>query len=104
MAKYLLAYSGGSMPETPAEQQKVMEQWMAWFGEMGSAVVDGGSPLAPSATIRPNGTVSEGGSGAISGYSILEAGDADQATKMAQGCPLLNAGGTIEVYEALPMG
>jgi hypothetical protein len=104
MAKYLLAYSGGSMPETPAEQQKVMEQWMAWFGEMGSAVVDGGSPLAPSATIKPGGTVTQGGSGAISGYSILEAADAEQATKMARGCPLLDAGGTIEVYEALPMG
>jgi hypothetical protein len=71
IAKYLLAYSGGSMPEAPAEQQKVMEQWMAWFGEIGSALVDGGSPLAPSATIKPGGTVTKGGSGAISGYSIL---------------------------------
>jgi hypothetical protein len=104
MAKYLLAYSGGSMPDTPAEQQKVMEQWMAWFGEIGSALVDGGSPLAPSATIKPGGTVTKGGRGAVSGYSILEAGDAEQATKMAQGCPLLSTGGTIEVYEALPMG
>jgi hypothetical protein len=104
MAKYLLAYSGGSMPETPAEQQKVMEQWMAWFGEMGSALVDGGSPLAPSATIKPGGTVSPGASMGISGYSIIEAGDSEEATKMASGCPLINAGGTVEIYEALPMG
>ncbi len=103
MGKYLLAYSGGSMPEAPAEQQKVMEQWMAWFGEIGNALVDGGSPLAPCVTIKPGGTVSAGASMGISGYSILEAGDAEQATKMAAGCPLINAGGTVEVYETLPM-
>ncbi len=104
MAKYLLAYSGGSMPETPAEQQAVMDNWMAWFGDLGSALVDGGSPLAPSATIKPGGAVSPGAAMGISGYSIIEAGDGDEATMMASGCPLIKAGGTIEVYEALPMG
>ena len=104
MAKYLLAYSGGSMPESPAEQQKVMEQWMAWFGELGSALTDGGSPLAPRATIKPGGAVSSGANMGIGGYSIIEAGDSEEATKMASGCPLINAGGTVEVYESLPMG
>lgn len=104
MAKYLLAYSGGSMPDTPAEQQKVMEQWMGWFEEMGSALVDGGSPLAPTATIKPGGAVSSGAGMGISGYSIIEAGDGEEATKMASGCPLINAGGTVEIYESLPMG
>ena len=104
MAKYVLAYSGGSMPETPAEQQKAMEQWMAWFGEMGSAVVDAGSPLAPTATIKPGGSVSPGAGMGLSGYSIIEAGDGEEATKMASGCPLLNGGGSIEIYEVLPMG
>jgi hypothetical protein len=104
MAKYLLAYSGGTMPETPAEQQKVMEQWMGWFGEMGSGLVDGGSPLAPTATIKPGGAVSSGAGMGISGYSIIEAGDGEEATKMASGCPLINAGGTVEIFEALPMG
>jgi YCII-related domain len=104
MAKYLLAYSGGSMPESPAERQKVVEQWMGWFGELGNALVDGGSPLAPSATIKPGGAVTSGAGMGISGYSIIEASDGEEATKMAQGCPLINAGGTIEVYESLPMG
>jgi hypothetical protein len=104
MAKYLLVYSGGSMPETPAEQQAAMQKWMAWFAEIGSALVDGGSPLAPSATIKPGGAVSKGASSGISGYSIIDASDADQATKVAQGCPLLDVGGTVEVFESLPMG
>ena len=77
---------------------------MAWFGDMGSALTDGGSPLAPTATINPGGAVSQGGSMGIGGYSIIEAGDGEQATKMAQGRPLLHAGGTVEVYSSLPMG
>jgi hypothetical protein len=104
MAKYLLAYSGGSSPETAAERQAVMDDWMAWFGQLSSALVDGGSPLAPSATIKPGGAVSPGAAMGISGYTIIEAGDGDEATMMASGCPLLKAGGTVEIFEALPMG
>ena len=29
--RYLLIYYGGSMPETPAQQARVMEQWTSWF-------------------------------------------------------------------------
>ncbi|HTT89205.1 MAG TPA: hypothetical protein VMF65_06580 [Acidimicrobiales bacterium] len=73
--------------------------YAAWAGSAG-----GPSSLAPSATIRPGGAVSSGASMGLSGYSIVEAGDSEEATKMALGCPLINAGGTIEVYESLPMG
>ena len=33
MANYLLLYTGGSMPESPAEQEAVMQAWNAWFGK-----------------------------------------------------------------------
>ncbi|HKF37191.1 MAG TPA: hypothetical protein VKB35_09845 [Ktedonobacteraceae bacterium] len=44
MANYLLLYSGGRMPESEAEQAAVMQAWTSWFGELGSALVDGGNP------------------------------------------------------------
>ena len=31
MANFVLLYSGGSMPESQAEQAAVMQAWMAWF-------------------------------------------------------------------------
>ena len=37
MAKFLLTYTGGSMPATEAEQAKVMEAWGVWFGQLGAA-------------------------------------------------------------------
>ena len=45
MAKFVLAYRGGSVPDTEAEQQAAMEAWMGWFGSLGDAVVDGGNPF-----------------------------------------------------------
>ena len=45
MGKYVLAYQGGSMAETPEEQEKVMAAWGGWFGSLGAAVVDGGAPF-----------------------------------------------------------
>lgn len=102
MAKYVLAYTGGSTPEAPADQEAVMQEWMGWFGTLGSAVVDGGAPFGASTAVRPEGETGATKTG-LSGYSILEADDLEQAAKLASGCPVLSSGGSVEVFEALPM-
>ena len=104
MGKYVLAYKGGAMGESEAEQQEAMTQWMNWFGSLGDAVVDGGSPFGPSSSIASDGSVRKGGASELSGYSIIEAGGMSEACDKAKGCPVLSSGGSIEVYEAMPMG
>ena len=104
MAKFVLAYRGGSMAETPEAQEKVMTEWMNWFGSLGAAVVDGGAPFGPAKKISSSGAISDGNDAGLTGYSILEAGNLDEATTMAKGCPVLSSGGTIDVYEAMAMG
>jgi len=39
----------------------------------------------------------------LTGYSIVEAESIDAAAKLAASCPLLSSGGTLEIYEAMPM-
>ena len=104
MAKFVLAYRGGGMAETEAEQQQAMEQWMGWFGQLGAAVVDGGAPFGAAQTISSSGAVSDGGQTGLSGYSIVDATDLADAVAKAKGCPVLASGGSVEVYEAIPMG
>lgn len=101
MANYLLLYSGGSMPASEAEQKAVMDDWMAWFGKLGSAVVDGGNPTSPMAkSIASDGRVSDGPVGSmISGYSIIKADSLDEAATLARGCPVLKGGAKISVFE-----
>ena len=101
MANFVLLYSGGNMPASEAEQQAVMKAWEAWFGKLGSAVVDQGDPFTPAAkSIAPDGKVSDGPVGTMaSGYSILKADSLDAAVAMAKGCPVLQGGAKITVYE-----
>lgn len=100
MANYLLIYTGtASQPSTPQEGEKVMQAWMGWFGQLGSAVVDGGNPCSMAKTVASNGSVSEGGPSGVGGYSVLSANSLDEAVKLAKGCPHLAAGGQVEVYE-----
>ena len=104
MGKYVLAYRGGGMGETEAEQQEAMTQWMNWFGSLGAAVVDGGNPFGPSSTVDADGSISDGGRSDLTGYSIISADSLAEACDKAKGCPVLSSGGAIDVYEAMPIG
>ena len=104
MPKFVFAYHGGDMPETEEEGQQVMAEWMAWFEQMGTAVIDGGNPVGPSSTVHPDGSVTaDGGSNPLSGYSLIAADDLDTAVALAKNCPILKAQGTIEIAEAIDM-
>jgi hypothetical protein len=103
MAKYLFVYHGGGKPP-PAEAKKVMDAWGAWFGSMGAAVIDGGNPVGQSSTVKPDGSLADGGgANPATGYSLIEASSLQDAHKKAKGCPILAAGGTIEIAEAMDM-
>jgi hypothetical protein len=101
MAKYLLLYHGGGMPETEAETAAVMKEWEVWYTQLGEAVADPGNPFSPMAkSLSSDGKVSDGPAGTMaSGYTILEAGSLDAAARMAQGCPVLKSGAQISVFE-----
>jgi hypothetical protein len=105
MANFLLLYSGGSMPENQAEIAQVMKAWEAWFGSLGSALVDGGNPFTPAAkSIASNGAVSDGPVGTLaSGYSIIKADSLNTAVELARRCPVLQGGSQITVYETFPV-
>ena len=104
MAKYLYVYHGGSRPESEAAVKEVMNAWGQWFGSLGSAVVDGGNPVGASSTVQSDGSIATGGgANPASGYSLIEASSLDDALAKAKGCPILSAGGTVEVAEAIDM-
>jgi hypothetical protein len=90
MAKYVFSFRvpSGYRPDagTPAE-------WQAWFGELGSALVDVGHAVTDYASL---GEV--GGSGSrMVGYSVVSAEDLDSALALAKDCPALRVGGGVEV-------
>ena len=104
MANYVFAYSGGNgVAADEAERNAQMAKWGQWLGDLGPAVVDGGAPTGAAKTIRPGGSVDDGGSHGLSGYSIVSADSLDSAVELAKGCPVLEIGGAVDVYEAIAM-
>ena len=66
--------------------------------------IDGGNPVGKSSTVKSDGSLADdGGANPASGYSLVEASSLDDAHKKAQGCPLLKAGGSIEIAQAMDM-
>jgi hypothetical protein len=104
MANYVFAYSGGNgVSEDPAAREQVMAAWGQWFGSLGEAVVDAGAPTGASKTVASGGSVSDGGSRGLNGYSVISADSLDAAVEAAKGCPLLANGGAVDVYETIAM-
>ena len=97
MGKFVYIYTGGSMPESEEEGKKVMAAWEAFLGGMGDHVVDPGNAFGASSAVKGSAT-----SGA-SGYSVVSAGSLEEATTHAKGCPIIAAGGNVEVYETIDM-
>ena len=99
MAKYLLAFRGGGMPEGEEAGAQVMAAWEAWFSSIGAAVADPGNPSSKSRTIAVDGAVGPEGPASLSGYTILSADSLDAAVGLAKSCPVLAGGSSIEVIE-----
>ena len=98
MAKFVLVYLGGGPPTNPEDGKKVMDAWMAWFGRVGSDVVDAGAPIGPRQMVGAKAA----GTGAA-GYSIITADNLAAAVKLTDGHPHLMSGGSIEVCETVPI-
>ena len=102
MAKFVYLYTGGQMAATPEEQEKAMQAWGAWFGGLGGSVTDMGNPFGSSATVGSRGAAGSSSLG-VGGYSVITAASLEDATAKAAGCPVFQAGGTVEIFEAIPM-
>ncbi|HVQ91882.1 MAG TPA: hypothetical protein VMU51_12685 [Mycobacteriales bacterium] len=102
MAKFVYVYTGGQMADTPQAQEQAMQAWGAWFGALGDAVTDMGNPFGAGVTVSSGGTA-DGADSKATGYSIVTADSLADAAAKADGCPVLQSGGTVEIFEAIPM-
>jgi hypothetical protein len=104
MANYMFAYSGGNgVAAAESERDAQMAKWGQWLGQLGPALVDAGAPTGGAKTVGTGGSVSDGGSRGLTGYSIVSAESLDSAVELAKGCPVLEVGGAVDVYEAIAM-
>jgi hypothetical protein len=103
MPKFIFAYHGGKMPDTPEEGEKVMAAWNKWYQDIGGKLADPGAPVGKSKTVSAGGVADNGGANPLSGWTVVTADGVDAAVAIAKGCPILTAGGSIEVAPIMEM-
>ena len=89
---------------TEEEKMEGMKPWMAWKDSLGDKLVDFGAPLVGGQRVLPDGS-SQHSTKDVSGYSILQANDMDEAKSLLKSHPHLawTDGCDIEVHECIPM-
>jgi len=113
MKDFLLVYRADykAMPEsTPEERQAVTKTWMDWIGGIAAQgkLTAAGAPLTSvGRVIKPNNVVTDGPYAeikeSIGGYSIVKAASVEEAVELSKGCPILAAGGNVEIREIAAM-
>ena len=107
MPKFMMVYKGGATDMagmTEEQAQGVMASWAAWMEKVGPAMSDIGSPFGPGASLVDDGSI--GSAAPLTGYSIVEAADIEEARSLATGHPFLSEGKgdyAIDIFELMPV-
>ena len=111
MSEYLFLYRGGSRPDSPAEGERVMQQWVTWMQDLETKghLKDRGQPLEGEGKVvrGKQRSITDGpyaeSKDIVGGYTLIEAKDLAQAADLAGGCPIFDREGLVEVRPVMKM-
>ena len=89
MPTFLFSYRVPTDYQPGAETAK---SWQAWFESLGASQIDPGHGVLATRTL---GNLGDGTR--LGGYSVVTAGDMEEAAALATGCPALRLGGGVEI-------
>jgi hypothetical protein len=95
MNTYLLVYRH---PENYTGTADTAAAWKTWFKQLGSQLVDPGNPVFERTSVGMCGTPLP-----LDGYTLVTASDLAEAVELAKGCPIIKAGGGVEVGLLTPI-
>ena len=96
-----------SFGPSPEQMQGNIQHWMDWMGSIAAqGKMAGGNRLSfEGKTLKPNNIIADGPYAEVKeivgGYILVKANSIDEAMKLAEGCPILNIGGHVEVRNVL---
>jgi hypothetical protein len=105
MTEFSFLFRGRDTSGSPQQMQKTMEKWVAWMKELGANghIKDPGQPLDGAGKVvkGKQKIVNDGpyaeAKDVVNGYMLIEAEDLLHAVEISKGCPILEAGGSVEV-------
>ena len=95
MTHYVLTFRAQPHRTPTAEQEA---SWPAWFSQIGTSIADMGNRVGEARSVGHDRQRDD----VLRGYVVITAADLDAAVALAQGCPILQQGGSLEVGEIVP--
>ncbi len=113
MNDFLLIFRNKPQEEiqlSPEQIQAMMKPWQDWMGSLAAQnkLVNSGNRLANEGKVlKADNFITDGPyveiKELIGGYIIIRANDLEEATELSKGCPILHAGGNVEIRKIIPM-
>jgi hypothetical protein len=110
MTEFMMIFRNDYNPSfkpSPEQMQASIKQWQDWIGGIAAqGKFIGTNRLGfEGKTLKPNNVISDGPYAEVKeivgGYILVKATNIDDAMKLAEGCPILNIGGHVEVRNVL---
>ena len=96
-----------SFKPSPEQMQASIKQWQDWIGGIAAQgkFISTNRLGFEGKTLKPNNVIADGPYAEVKeivgGYILIKANSIDEAMKLAEGCPILNIGGHVEVRNVL---
>lgn len=103
MTQFIITYLGGNQPETPDEGRAHFAKYMQWINGLGDKVTSAMNPLKDTQHVLPDGSVDAAFGTKMSGFTIIEVANMEEALAITKACPFLEIGGSLEVSELVQM-
>src|SRR6266849_1004868 len=104
MAEFIYLFRGGVPESSPEQMQQQMQKWRVWIEELGKKghyksgdpLDRGGNVLSGKQKVVTDGPYAEA-KDVFAGYLMVAAETLATAAELAEGCPIFETGGSVEV-------
>jgi hypothetical protein len=101
MARYLVTYYVGDMPQDPESIGLARQAFIQWAGKAGAALADMGAPIRSTTTFSSEGIHEGTPAGPSMGWSVIEAEDGNTAARLLEDHPFISQGGIVQLSEPI---
>jgi len=111
MSEFTFLFRGRETSGSPEQMQRTMEKWVVWIKELGAKgyIRNPGNPLEETGKVvlGKKKVVNDGpyaeAKDVVNGFMQVEAKDLAHAVEIAKECPVLAAGGSVEVRPVMKL-
>jgi len=101
MARFLLTYYAGDMPQDPESIAQARRAFTQWATDAGAALADVGAPVRSATTISSEGVHDGASAGSFMGWSVIEAENGTAAVRLLGDHPFISRGGIVQLNEPI---